>query len=122
MSHVDNWRADTVRILSEDEGGKVVTVTAPAYDFGSQPAAETASSTIETSTVQIFPLERIGRLEKDPKGLVAEATHYILFPFTSSIAVAHRIREADASDYYEALSVGGYEDHKEVLAKLVENR
>jgi hypothetical protein len=59
---------------------------------------------------------------KDVEGLVAEATHQIIFPYTSTIAVSHRIYESGASDYYEVLEVGEYEDHKEILARMVENR
>lgn len=97
-----------------------MTVRSATYDYTAIPHKEGASSTVGTNTVHIYPIR--GDMIKDAKGLVAEATHMLPFPYTSTVSVGHRIYEAGASDYYEVLFVKEYEDHKEVLAKLVENR
>ena len=121
MSFESVIRADTQWLL--DSGGSTVTVYAielGQFGYDDIPPVEDQSSTVETSTVHIYPVG--GNMLKDAKGVVKESTHHIFFEYTSSVAVGHRIREAGASDYYEALEVRAYLDHNEVMARRVEGK
>jgi len=116
---IEKWKADTLRILSS--GGVSVQVRSSTIEYGEIPISLTSTSTlVETATVHIF--ENRGSLTKDSKGLLAEATHSIFFPYTSTVSVGHRIFENGETDYYEVLAVADYECHKELLARKVENR
>ena len=118
---VAQWKADTIRLLSSTLGGKSVTIQSATIDYADIPISLTSSSTIiQTATVHIF--ERRGSLTKDAKGLVAEATHQIFLRYTTTVSVGNRIFENGQTDYYEVLSVARFEDHKEALARKVENR
>ncbi len=110
--------ADTQRLLQS--GGVSVTVHSQAYNYDNIPSTRKASSTVETKTVHIFP--KSGSGSRDEKGLLAEATHQIMFPLTSSVAVGHRIYQSGETDFFQVLRVDSFEDHKEIRARKVENR
>jgi len=123
MSQQGEWRNDTVDIIG---AGATVTVKAenrPAADYGSLPVARSGSlgfTVIETSTVLIIPSR--GDLTKDEKGETVRKMHDIYFPWTSSVAVTHKIFESGVTDYYEAVVVKKFEDHIEVSAVQVKGR
>ena len=120
MSLQDTWRADTIRIIGS--GGVSVTIQSASWNFGVSPPASATASTVGTATVQIFEMEGSGRLVKDSDPRVAEGTHVIFAVWTGTISVGHRLRESGASTYYEVVAVHTYEDHKEIIAKIVEGR
>ncbi len=113
-----SWATDTDSLL---QSGTVVVVKNFTSTFSSGSVYPTnSSSTIETSTVLIFPKQ--GALKKTIKGLVVESTHLLFFPATSSVAVDHRIYEPNENDYHEVWKVGSYEGHKQVYTEKVEKR
>lgn len=118
MSLASIMIADTARLLQS--GGVSVTVYSSTFNYGTIPPTRTSSSTVESKTVQIYPKSGMG--VRDEKGLLAEATHLIMWPYTSTVAVDHRVYENGATDFYRVLRVDPFEDHKEVWARKVENR
>lgn len=66
--------------------------------------------------------QKRGSFTKDPLGDIAEATHSIMCSWSATISVGNLIFESGETDYYEVLSVASFEDHKELMAKKVENR
>jgi len=115
-------RTDTVSIISDDtEGYTAVTVYSATIDYESRPHVEGTSTVVSSSTVMFFPYRASSR--RDAKGVISEATHLVIFPWTSTISTMHKIKkDAAPTDYYEALIVDVFEDHKEIYAKKVENR
>ena len=125
-------RADTLAIL-QDSGETSVSVFRPVaqYDQFRTVYPFRSSTFIETALIQLFAVNTTaGGFKKETKGEIAEQTHRCYFPYTSSIAVGDFILEgsvtdwADVSDqdYYHVLQINPYEDHRRVVAKLVENR
>lgn len=113
-----SWSDDTDKLL---QGGTVVIVKNFTSTFSSSSVYPiNSSSTIETSTVLIFP--KRGSFKKEIKGRVVESTHLLFFPATSSVAVGHRIYEPDETNYHEVWDVADYEGHKQVATEKVENR
>jgi len=115
-------RDDTISIIADDTEGSVeVTVFSATFNKAVRPHIEIASSTVSSATVMFFPYR--ASMRKDMKGVIAEATDLIIFPWTSTVSTTHRVRKVTAlAAYYEVLEVGVFEDHKEVYAKKVENR
>lgn len=119
----DTWRADTISILAD--GGVTVTVSSASYITTSSallPHVISGSTTVETATVMIFQLPGHQLLGKGEAGLQADADYQLFFPFTSTVAVNHRIRESGEVDYFEVESIEPYEDHKEVKCRKVGGR
>ena len=116
-----SWADDTDKILSDGLQNYVVMVKkyTSGYSSGSVYPTDTIS-TIETSTVSIFPDG--GTFVKDSNGEKIKSTNMIIFPATSSVAVDHRVYEVGRTDYHEVLDVRRYEGHKQVYTKMVEGR
>lgn len=117
------WRNDTLAILA-DGGGKTVTVKTSIVDFVDGFSRFRNDVGVWSGTVIIF-LQRAGRLKDDihdTDGKKVESTHNIFFPYTSTVSVGSRVFESGETDYYEVLTIGLFEDHKEISAKKVENR
>ena len=113
-----SWSSDTDSLI---QSGTVVTVKNVTQEYnGTSVYPESATTTIETSTVLIFP--KSGAFKKEIKGRVIESTHLLFFPATSSVAVGHRIYEPYETDYHEVMNVGPYDGHKQVYTEKVENR
>ena len=120
MSTVEAWITDTEYIIN-DTGTVTATVLSSTIDYSAIPINLNGGTvTVETKSVQIQAYS--GMMDKSKKGLLADASHFFLFPLTSSIAVAHRITLSGSSDYYEVLRVDRPEEHTEVYTKKVENR
>jgi len=118
---MSSWRDDTSWILSDVIDGQTATVTVrTATLINSTPAYWSGTSDLWTGTVLIQ--NQRGNFRTERKGLVKEATHMIFFPYTSTVTVGSRIFESGATDFYEVLNVDPFEDHKEIDARLVENR
>ena len=118
-----SWDDDTDLLLdnNDGDGGTVVTVKNFTSVYTSTSVTpRTASTTIETSTVLIFP--KSGAFKKEIKGRVVESTHLLFFPSTSSVAVDHRIYEPGETNYHEVMDVRNYDGHKQVYTQKVENR
>lgn len=119
------WRSDTTAILS-DGGGVTATVKSATYVFKTGIQYESGTSNIWTGTVLIFTRRSMGTrgggFAQKEIGWIAEATHDIYFPYTSTISVGNRVFESGETDYYEVLNIALFEDHKEIMAKKVENR
>jgi hypothetical protein len=113
-----SWSEDTDKLL---QSGTVVVVKNFTSTFSSSSVYPVyASSTIETSTVLIFP--KRGAFKKEIKGRVVESTHLLFFPATSSVAVGHRIFEPSETDFHEVWDVADYDGHKQVATEKVEKR
>jgi len=113
-----SWSSDTDSLI---QSGTVVTVKNVTQEYnGTSVYPESATTTIETSTVLIFP--KSGAFKKEIKGRVVESTHTLFFPSTSSVAVDHRIYEPNETNYHEVMDVQNYEGHKQVYTQKVENR
>jgi len=115
-------RSDTVSIISDDTEGAVgVTVYSATIDYTLRPHVVSASAVVSSATVMFFPYR--ASMNRTDSGVIVGATDLIVFPWTSTVFVQHRIKKnADPGDFYEVLQVDVFEDHKEVYAKKVDNR
>ena len=111
---------DTIKILG-DSGSHIITAKSATIDYSAIPVSLSATySDIQTATAQIFPIR--GDFLKDAKGEIANSTHMVYWPYTSTVAVGHRMFDTGDDNYYEVLEDRSYEDHHEFLVKKVENR
>jgi hypothetical protein len=118
MSLTAQMIADTRTLLQS--GGVSVTVYSSSFNYDNIPPTRESPSSVETATVHIYAKRGTGF--RDEKGAIAESTHVIYFPQTSSVAVFHRIVKSGETDFYRVLRVDPYEDHNRVWARKVENR
>lgn len=116
-----SWRTDTTNILA-DTGPSSVLVLSATYNLSVMPSyASGSGSFVESATVQVFPARMSDGLEKDDRGFVIPAQFKFYFPYTTSVAVTHKIYDGGTA-YYEVLRRDDYQDHKRVIAKRTNGR